>query len=44
MKPEEALYHLMNHPGMVAVPAFYRDMPRHLLEALGPRMRQAERY
>lgn len=34
MKPEEALYHLMNHPGMVAVPALYRDMPRHLLEAL----------
>lgn len=34
MKPEEALYHLMNHPGLVAVPALYREMPRHLLEAL----------
>lgn len=34
MKPEEALYHLIHHAGTVTVPALYRDMPRHLLEAL----------
>jgi len=34
MKPEEALYHLIHHVGTVTVPAIYRDMPRHLLEAL----------
>lgn len=34
MKPEEALYCLVNLPGAAYVPAIYRDMPRADLEAL----------
>ena len=33
MKPEEALYHLVNY-GPAYVPAFYRNMERAQLEAL----------
>lgn len=34
MKPEEALYCLVNLPGAAYVPAMYRNMPRSDLEAL----------